>query len=188
MGRIPPFLVQILLSLGSFETEYELMLSGSLKKAYELAQLYDPSRPNESVDQLLRLYVMKQLRTYPGSHHQFDRNLVLADSLFRELLIGDHENNQGVPSVLHTHIQEETTALGVPCITMRENTERPITVEQGTNTIVGVDPELIISTFNDVVANGGKAGNQPELWDGHAADRIVKDMVNWLKMACSCIS
>ena len=77
-------------------------------------------------------------------------------------------------------IQEETTALGVPCITMRENTERPITVEQGTNTIVGVDPELIISTFNEVVVNGGKAGNQPELWDGHAADRIVVDMVSWL--------
>ena len=78
-------------------------------------------------------------------------------------------------------IQEETTALGVPCITLRENTERPITVEQGTNTIVGVDPELIYSTFKEVMTNGGKAGNQPELWDGHAAERIVKDLVNWLK-------
>ncbi len=77
-------------------------------------------------------------------------------------------------------IQEETTALGIPCITLRENTERPITVEQGTNTIVGVDPELIYSTFEDVIKTGGKAGKQPELWDGHAAKRIVTDLVNWL--------
>ncbi len=77
-------------------------------------------------------------------------------------------------------IQEETTALGVPCITLRENTERPITVEQGTNTIVGVDPQLIYSSFEDVIKTGGKAGKQPELWDGHAAERIVTDLVNWL--------
>lgn len=78
-------------------------------------------------------------------------------------------------------IQEETTAMGVPCITLRENTERPITVEQGTNTIVGVDPDLIYSTFEDVIKTGGKTGKQPELWDGHAADRIVTDLVNWLQ-------
>ena len=77
-------------------------------------------------------------------------------------------------------IQEETTALGVPCITLREKTERPITIEQGTNTIVGVDPELIISTFEEVMTNGGKTGKQPELWDGHAAERIVTDLVEWL--------
>ncbi|MCK5696596.1 MAG: UDP-N-acetylglucosamine 2-epimerase (non-hydrolyzing) [Gammaproteobacteria bacterium] len=77
-------------------------------------------------------------------------------------------------------IQEETTALGVPCITLRENTERPITVAQGTNTIVGVDANLILSTFNDIMDNGGKTGKQPELWDGHAAERIVADMVEWL--------
>lgn len=71
-------------------------------------------------------------------------------------------------------IQEETTALGVPCITLRENTERPITVEQGTNTIVGVNPEKIIAAFNDVMRTGGKAGRVPELWDGNAAIRIVK--------------
>ncbi len=71
-------------------------------------------------------------------------------------------------------IQEETTALGVPCITLRENTERPITVTQGTNTIVGTDATLMTETFNEVLHSGGKSGRIPELWDGHAAERIVE--------------
>jgi len=70
-------------------------------------------------------------------------------------------------------IQEETTALGVPCITLRENTERPITVSQGTNSIVGIDPIKIQATADDVLVAGGKRGRMPELWDGHAAERIV---------------
>lgn len=70
-------------------------------------------------------------------------------------------------------LQEESTALGIPCITLRENTERPITVEQGTNTIVGVDPLLIKNSVADILATGGKSGRIPELWDGKAAERIV---------------
>ncbi len=70
-------------------------------------------------------------------------------------------------------LQEETTALGVPCVTLRDNTERPITVEQGTNTIVGNNPDKITSCVENVLASGGKAGNIPELWDGKAAPRIV---------------
>lgn len=70
-------------------------------------------------------------------------------------------------------LQEETTALGVPCITLRENTERPITVTEGTNTIVGTDPVLIRGCFDDTLATGGKAGRVPALWDGRAAERIA---------------
>lgn len=70
-------------------------------------------------------------------------------------------------------IQEETTALGVPCLTLRDNTERPSTVEFGTNTLVGRDPGRILAAARDVLATGGKAGRIPEFWDGHAADRIV---------------
>ncbi len=77
-------------------------------------------------------------------------------------------------------IQEETTALGIPCITIRENTERPITVDQGTNTIVGTNSELIQETFDEIINHGGKSGREPELWDGHAAERIVKDIASWL--------
>lgn len=77
-------------------------------------------------------------------------------------------------------IQEETTALGVPCITLRENTERPITVTQGTNTVVGTDPKCIRDAFDDVMSNGGKAGRVPELWDGKAAERIAQTLETWL--------
>lgn len=78
-------------------------------------------------------------------------------------------------------IQEETTALGVPCITLRENTERPITVTDGTNTIVGADAGKIRRCFEDVMATGGKAGRIPELWDGRAAERIADIIDNWAK-------
>jgi len=78
-------------------------------------------------------------------------------------------------------IQEETTALGVPCITLRENTERPITVEQGTNTIVGTNSEAILAAFNETMETGGKAGQVPDKWDGKAAQRIIDVIENWLK-------
>lgn len=71
-------------------------------------------------------------------------------------------------------IQEETTALGVPCLTLRTNTERPITISEGTNLLVGTDPASIITAAQDVLAGRGKAGRIPPLWDGHAAERIVE--------------
>lgn len=77
-------------------------------------------------------------------------------------------------------LQEETTALGIPCLTMRENTERPITVDQGTNTMVGRDTALIRSEAKKVLAGHGKAGLVPELWDGQAAKRIASDLATWL--------
>ena len=76
-------------------------------------------------------------------------------------------------------IQEETTALGVPCITLRENTERPITVSQGTNTVVGTSVEKILDCYEDVMNTGGKVGRVPELWDGEAAVRLVQVINQW---------
>jgi UDP-N-acetylglucosamine 2-epimerase (non-hydrolysing) len=70
-------------------------------------------------------------------------------------------------------IQEETTALGVPCLTLRENTERPITISQGTNLLVGTDPGKIVAAARDTLAGRGKSGRIPPLWDGRAAERIV---------------
>lgn len=77
-------------------------------------------------------------------------------------------------------IQEETTALGVPCLTMRENTERPITIEQGTNTLVARDRHRILRCMDEILGSGGKRGRVPELWDGRAADRIAAHLVSWL--------
>jgi UDP-N-acetylglucosamine 2-epimerase (non-hydrolysing) len=77
-------------------------------------------------------------------------------------------------------LQEETTALGVPCLTLRDNTERPITVDQGTNTMVGRDTEAIRRQAAVILAGRGKLGRVPELWDGHAAERIASDLAKWL--------
>ena len=78
-------------------------------------------------------------------------------------------------------LQEETTALGVPCLTLRENTERPITVEQGTNILVGRDRDAIVSAVREILAGKGKRGRMPEFWDGRAAERIAADLYPWLQ-------
>jgi UDP-N-acetylglucosamine 2-epimerase (non-hydrolysing) len=77
-------------------------------------------------------------------------------------------------------IQEETTSLSVPCLTMRDNTERPITVEQGTNTVIGRDRALAMECVDEILRTGGKRGRIPELWDGHAAERIAAHLAGWL--------
>lgn len=77
-------------------------------------------------------------------------------------------------------LQEETTALGVPCLTLRDNTERPITVEHGTNTLVGRDRAAILRGVDAIVAGTGKSGRVPEFWDGRAAERIAADLARWL--------
>jgi UDP-N-acetylglucosamine 2-epimerase (non-hydrolysing) len=75
-------------------------------------------------------------------------------------------------------LQEETTALGVPCLTLRENTERPITIEQGSNRLVGSNPGRIVGAAREILSGGvSYMGRAPELWDGHAADRIVEALI-----------
>jgi len=76
-------------------------------------------------------------------------------------------------------IQEETTYLGVPCLTMRENTERPVTVSLGTNTLVGQDMERLRTEVGRTLAGDGKQGQAPLLWDGHAAERIANVIGGW---------
>jgi UDP-N-acetylglucosamine 2-epimerase (non-hydrolysing) len=71
-------------------------------------------------------------------------------------------------------IQEETTVLGVPCLTLRENTERPVTVTHGTNTVVGCDPQRTVTGALAILDGKSETGRVPELWDGRAAERTVK--------------
>jgi UDP-N-acetylglucosamine 2-epimerase (non-hydrolysing) len=77
-------------------------------------------------------------------------------------------------------MQEETTALGVPCLTLRESTERPVTVEEGTNIVVGRDRARILRLVEEIAATGGKRGRIPELWDGQASERIAAHLAGWL--------
>jgi UDP-N-acetylglucosamine 2-epimerase (non-hydrolysing) len=70
-------------------------------------------------------------------------------------------------------VQEETTVLGVPCLTMRENTERPVTVLHGTNRLIGTNPQNIVSAANEILQGHARQGQIPELWDGQAGKRIV---------------
>jgi len=71
-------------------------------------------------------------------------------------------------------IQEETTFLQIPCLTLRDNTERPVTVSSGTNRLVGTNPDKILQAAIEVLSGDWKRGQIPELWDGHAAERIVE--------------
>src|SRR4051794_9276217 len=80
-------------------------------------------------------------------------------------------------------LQEETTYLGVPCFTLRDNTERPVTVRAGTNTLLGLDPERIraIPELLQARTSAGQAGDpvRPELWDGRAAERVAEVLTDW---------
>jgi UDP-N-acetylglucosamine 2-epimerase (non-hydrolysing) len=77
-------------------------------------------------------------------------------------------------------VQEETTVLGVPCLTVRENTERPVTITEGTNTLVGTSHAKIVGTARQILAGHGKSGRVPKFWDGQAAGRIVQCLMAYL--------
>ena len=77
-------------------------------------------------------------------------------------------------------IQEETTILGIPCLTIRENTERPVTIEEGTNILVGSDREKIAEESYKILKGKGKKGRIPKLWDGKASERIVNILLGRL--------
>ena len=77
-------------------------------------------------------------------------------------------------------IQEETTVLNIPCVTLRENTERPVTVSEGSNVLVGADKERIIQEAEKNLNGAKKCGQVPRLWDGKAAERIVNILAGQL--------
>ena len=106
------FLVHILLLFGRFETEYELMLQGTMKRAYAHAGLFDTARPRESLDELLCRYVRECLAFESGSTNQHDKNLVQAEAAFTELLLEEERNGDeevfGTPCVLQSRMKENS--------------------------------------------------------------------------------
>ena len=78
-------------------------------------------------------------------------------------------------------LQEETTGLGIPCFTIRENTERPVTVDEGTNTLIGASGKAILESYRNIKNGKRKKGRIPEMWDGRAAKRIVEILLNTAK-------
>jgi UDP-N-acetylglucosamine 2-epimerase (non-hydrolysing) len=77
-------------------------------------------------------------------------------------------------------LQEETSVLGVPCVTMRDNTERPVTIEVGTSRLVGNDVDRLRAAFCDVLAGNWRTSHEIPLWDGHAGDRVADELAAWL--------
>lgn len=76
-------------------------------------------------------------------------------------------------------VQEETTVLGIPCLTLRENTERPITIQEGTNRLTGMRPGPVMEAVDLVLRDGWPTGRVPALWDGHAAERMIDVVMRW---------
>ena len=73
-------------------------------------------------------------------------------------------------------IQEETTVLGIPCLTLRSNTERPVTLTHGTNRLIGTNPEAIVSMALQALNESGRSSDRPPLWDGLASERIIEKL------------
>jgi UDP-N-acetylglucosamine 2-epimerase (non-hydrolysing) len=137
----------------------------ALNEVAKIIPLIFPIHPRtrENLDKYNILLSKQIMTTYPLPYMELlnllkDAELVLTDS---------------------GGLQEETTALGIPCLTLRENTERPITVTDGTNVIVGVNPEKIISESENILNGTKKIGIKPELWDGFAAKRIVDVLLKY---------
>jgi UDP-N-acetylglucosamine 2-epimerase (non-hydrolysing) len=104
-------------------------------------------------------------------------NIALSDNIFLLPPLGFKESlflwkDSKVVLTDSGGLQEETTALGVPCVTIRENTERPITIEMGTNILAGTKKESILNAYKKNIENGEKVFTVPPKWDGKAAERI----------------
>jgi UDP-N-acetylglucosamine 2-epimerase (non-hydrolysing) len=80
-------------------------------------------------------------------------------------------------------LQEESTAVGIPCLTLRENTERPVTVSEGTSTLVGRDTQLLERMVDDVLSGRYKPGRCPDVWDGCAGQRIGHEVAEFLSIS-----
>jgi UDP-N-acetylglucosamine 2-epimerase (non-hydrolysing) len=169
---------------------------GLQKKTYGLVTLHRPSNVDDAF-QLVRLVkVLTEIGAecplifpvHPRTRHVMERAGIEVQGDRMRLVdpIGylDFMHLMTYSKVVLTDsggIQEETTALGIPCLTIRDNTERPVTVTEGTNRLVGTDPAKIAAEARDVLRHGVQNAKVPELWDGHAAPRIAQVIARFLE-------
>lgn len=143
----------------------------------------DITKLNNEIDIVLPLHprTRKMIDSF-GLNKKFDtiQNLIITEPLgyldFLKLM-----SNAKYVLTDSGGIQEETTSLKIPCITLRENTERPITLDEGSNTLTGLDKDAILRTIKSIESGKYKPGKTPKYWDGKAAERIVKIIRELLK-------
>ena len=164
------------------------------KNEYAVLTMHRPGNVDEEKDLIAILDVLKEIArsieivfpVHPRTKKMFERYNIITEFLktteplgyldFIKLLV-----NAKFVMTDSGGIQEETTALNIPCLTLRENTERPVTIEQGTNILVGKDRDLILEQAMMIIKGQGKQGHVPEFWDGKTAQRICKIIFNYLK-------
>ena len=162
---------------------------GLAPKEYMLVTLHRPSNVDDP-DELRELFVMLSrlaermpvvFPIHPRTKKMLDSadpQIVLSDRLMLIEPVGYLDfigmmRSAGIVVTDSGGIQEETTVLGVPCVTVRENTERPITIELGTNILAGTDPEKVEAAVTDLIDRGIGEHSLPPLWDGKTAGRIA---------------
>lgn len=162
------------------------------ERPYVLATLHRPSNVDEpeSLAGLIRALesIGEQIRVLFPAHPRTRQQIaklgieIRKTELFEPLSYLEFLALQTYASVVITDsggIQEETTFLGIPCLTVRENTERPITIKLGTNCLVGKDPERLRVRAQQILAGERKQGTKPPLWDGYAGRRIAEIVLKW---------
>lgn len=174
-----------------------LPYEGLLEREYAVITLHRPSNVDNAaklekildafleISQKIKLVMLlhprtsKNIRTFGLDRklEKISQNAVIAGPIgYLEML--RLNKSAGMVITDSGGLQEETTYLGVPCITMRENTERPSTVEIGTNILIGDDMDKLMQTVEGILAGRFKKGEIPPLWDGKAAERIVDVLKN----------
>lgn len=168
------------------------MEKGLEVRKYLVATLHRPSNVDDQ-DQLIRLLTILREKTqglqvifpiHPRTAKMLSGTNFKADNIHFLEPMGYLEFNYLVKNALGVitdsgGITEETTVMQVPCITLRDSTERPETVEMGTNELVGTQPEALLPALEKLLSGNWKKGSIPPLWDGQTADRIVDVLKNW---------
>jgi UDP-N-acetylglucosamine 2-epimerase (non-hydrolysing) len=153
-----------------------------LELASELAPLFFVTHPR-TCDRLQRVNETNRLINLDDSLQRIQRGFIY---ILPPLAYFDFLRLMAKSKAVLTDsggIQEETTFLGIPCLTVRENTERPITAEVGSNEIVGLDSRKIASCLDRIMSGHWKDAATPPLWDGAAAKRVVGVLMNWFGVA-----